>query len=424
MSRRVHGWQVEHGEMVVGGETVGDIARRYGTPLYLYDTSIIRQRAQTLRSSFPDFAVLYSVKSNPNRKVCELLAGLGFGAGVSSVAEIELALACGFAPDKLAYVGPAKSYHDLAVAADAHVGMIYAESRTELERLETIARERGAPLPIALRVNTRNRPSSAGEFMAGEPSPFGIDEETIPEVVQAVDSRWLKVVGIHTFVASQVLDADSLVLHFDRVARLAVKMSQDLGLELTTVNFGGGFGVAYSPSERVLDIERLGRRVGTELMGRLDHLNTRPQLYLEVGRYLVAEAGVFLAEIVDVKQSRGTTFVVTDSGISGFARPAMPWAQAHPCSIVSKMGARRRTDTCKVVGPSCMPGDVLCESAELPAPTPGDIVAIHNAGAYGLSMSMLAWGSFRPPIEVIVDDGQFELCKVKAVCHRDTAEVL
>ncbi len=421
MSRRIHGWEVDRNEMVVGGEAVADIARRYGTPLYLYDTAIIHQRALTLRKAFPDFTVLYSIKSNPNRHLCEILAGLGFGAGVSSVAEIELALACGFPAEKLGYVGPAKSYRDLALAADANVGMIYAESRIELGRLEAIARERGAPLSIAIRINTRHRPSSAGELMAGVPSPFGIDEESVHDVVAAIDPRWLKLVGIHTFVASQVLDADSLVLHFERVARLAATMSDEFGLELTTVNFGGGFGVAYSPSERLLDIERLGRRVASELVGSLDTIQPRPQLYLEVGRYLVAEAGLFLAEVVDVKQSRGTTFVVTDSGISGFARPAMPWAQAHPCSIVSKMGGRRSTDTCKVVGPSCMPGDVLCDSAELPAPSPGDIVAIHNAGAYGLTMSMLAWGSFRPPIEVIVDEGQFDVCDVPTLGRHDSA---
>lgn len=406
MTRTTYGWEVDGHDLIVGGVTLRELAERYGTPLYVYNGEILRERAETLGRVFPDFRLFYSLKANPAPALCKVLSNLNFGADVSSVREMKIALEAGYDASALGFVGPAKPLEALRAACETGIGTLYVESEAELIALRRLSLEWGRSIPVALRINTRHRPSSAGELMAGGPSQFGIDEEHVGTVLEGIDRAAIEIVGIHAFVASQVMDIDALLRHFERVAGLAQRLAATHDFELKLVNFGGGFGVPYSASERSLDLEKLGRRVWGHLPADWRSTPTPPKMYLEVGRYLVAEAGVFLTRVVDVKESRGTTFVITESGISGFARSAMSWAQQHPCSIVGKLG-KRTTEPCKVVGPSCMPGDVLCESAELPAPKPGEIVAIHNAGAYGFSMSMVAWGGFPPPKEVLYDQGAF-----------------
>jgi diaminopimelate decarboxylase len=422
VTRQIYGWPAEGSDLIAADTTVAKLVEQYGTPLYLYSGDLMRERAATLHAAFPEFEILYSLKSNPSPSVCRLLSELGFEAGVSSEREIDLAHASGYAPNGMGFVGPAKSYSALQRAIEVGVGMIYVESVTELHRVESLAREYGKRLSVAVRVNTRRRPSSAGELMAGGPSQFGVDEEAVDAVFTAVDRRWIEVCGIHAFVASQVMDAESLLLHFETVAKLATDLAARYQFSLQVVNFGGGFGIPYSRAERQLDIERLGRRIGTHLPPAWRRSFDKPRLCLEVGRYLVGEAGLFLTRVVDVKRSRGTTFVVTESGISGFARPAMEWAQQHPCTLLGK-ASRRKTEPCTIVGPSCMPGDILCENVELPVPIEGDIVVLHNAGAYGLTMSMLGWGSFAPPKEILCDGAACELSETQVTVNDVTRDV-
>ncbi|HEY3946543.1 MAG TPA: hypothetical protein VGL78_15050 [Solirubrobacteraceae bacterium] len=393
---------------MIGSTTVKAVAERYGTPSYLYSGDMLCERATVLHEAFSGFEILYSLKSNPSPAVCRLLATNGFEAGVSSECEIDLALECGYSPNGIGFVGPAKSHKALSRALDAGVGMIYVESISELRRVEQLAREYDRRVSVALRINTRRRPSSAGELMAGVPSQFGIDEESVDEVLASLDRDWVEVCGIHTFVASQVMDADSLLSHFETVATLARSVAQKHEFNLQVVNFGGGFGIPYSRSERPIDLERLGRRIWTHMPAGWRKSFGRPRLCLEVGRYLVGEAGLFLTRVVDVKRSRGTTFVVTESGISGFARPAMDWAQQHHCSLLGK-ATKRKTEPCTVVGPSCMPSDILCENVDLPTPEEGDVVVVHNAGAYGLTMSLLGWGSFPVPQEIMCHGAMVEV---------------
>jgi len=416
VTRHVHGWPAAGPDLLVGETTVAALAERFGTPLYVYSGDMMRERAATLHDAFSGFEILYSIKSNPSPAVCRLLAETGFEAGVSSQSEIDVAIDAGYAPNGMGFVGPAKSATALRHALDQGVGMIYVESLTEIRRLEELAREYDRRLSIALRINTRRRPSSAGELMAGVPSQFGIDEEAVDTVIPEIDRDWLEICGVHTFVASQVMDARSLLMHFETVAALAIEIASTHRLNLQVVNFGGGFGIPYSPAERLLDIEKLGKRIWTHMPTAWRRGYGKPRLCLEVGRFLVGEAGLFLTRVVDVKRSRGTTFIVTESGISGFARPAMDWAQQHPCSVLGK-AAKRKTELCTVVGPSCMPSDVLCENVDLPLPEEGDVVVMHNTGAYGMTMSMLDWGSFAAPREVLCTGGNCEISTAERATH-------
>ena len=404
------GWNVERSSAMVGPETLSSIAERFGTPLYLYDGNIILDRAAKVQRAFPMFEVLYSIKANPNPAVVEILLSSGLSAGVSSYDELMLVLRLGFPPDRIALGGPAKRRETLIAAVEANVGMINVESKTELTILDEIAGQHRREMPVGLRVNTTHRPRVASEFMAGGPSQFGIDEEKVVEELRGLKLSHIRYEGIHTFVASQVLDEQSLIRHFGRVADISKDLADRLGFPLRLINFGGGFGVPYSPDAPALDIELLGATVAGTLQQAFPRGSETPKFAVEVGRYLVAESGVFLTQILDVKRSRGHDYVIVDSGINGMSRPAMRWAQEHPTTIVSKVAAEP-TGTYNLVGPTCMPSDALCESVALADPQPGDIVGIFNAGAYGYTMSMLLWASQPLPVEVLFHDGVFSVIR-------------
>lgn len=407
------GWEIQEGKLMAGGRTCRSVAEEHGTPLYLYSEPRILERAEVLKRAFEEFSVLYAIKSNPQLRICELLATAGFQAEVSSLKEFELALAAGYPPESIGYVGPGKRPSDLRETARCGCGVFYAESPVELGHLEVVAKDLGKRLRVALRINTQHRPTAAGEFMAGGPSEFGIDEEELDRVIPDIDRSLIDLVGFHTFVASQVVEMRALERHFERVAALSRKLAEKHDVNLEIVNFGGGFGIPYAPYEQALDLGLLGERVAdNSAIAELRRLWPKAQLCLDVGRFLVGDAGVFMAGIVDVKKSRGSTFVVLDSGITAFARPGLPWAQPHPCFMVDRVtGDGSATVSCTVVGPSCMPGDLLAESVDLIDPKPGDILCFMNAGAYGRTMSLLQWGGFKQPLEVNFDGNS---CQVQS----------
>lgn len=403
-------WRSEGGHLMIGKANVASVAKQLGTPLYLYDANIILDRTKRVQRAFPNFGLFYSVKANPHPAIVKILAGLGLGAGVASLDEIKLAMELGFPLEDIAFGGPGKRYNELSECVRSNIGMVNVESEIELLRLEELGKALQKEVPVSIRINTMHRPRSAREFMAGGPSQFGIDEEKVIQKLRKLQCHYVKYQGIHTFVASQVLDYSSLIKHFARVAKISKDIAGALDFELKVINFGGGFGVPYSQDETHLDLNHLGEQIDSVLSEAFLGNVNKPKFCIELGRYLVAECGIFLTEILDVKGSRGHKFVITDSGISGLSRPAMQWAQHHPCSIVSKVG-EQETGTYDIVGPSCMPSDVLCENVGLPDPKPGDVLAVRNAGAYGWTMSMLLWSSQVTPIEALFHEGQLHVIR-------------
>lgn len=398
-------WIKQNKDLFLGEEPVSSIAKKFGTPLYLYDGEIAANRLRLIREAFPGFEILYSLKANPNPAIAQILSKSGAGADVASPQEIKFAREAGFASSKITFGGPGKLGSELRDAVHDGIGLIDVESKRELEILEEIGEDYPRAIPVTLRINTKYHPPIAGEIMAGVGTQLGIDEETLSETIGRSKPNHVTYEGIHVHVASQVLESSSLLDHYKNTAKLSIELASTLNFELKVVNFGGGLGVPYSPKDPSLDLTALGRET-QEMLSRLySGTNAKPKFQLELGRFLVAECGIFLTEIVEVKRSRGSTFVITDTGINGLTRPVMSWAQQHPCTIVSKEG-EKPMGSYKVVGRSCLPGDILRESVELPDPQPGDILAIHNAGAYGYTMSMLLWSSHKIPREILFFDGR------------------
>lgn len=389
-------------QLFIGGIKAQDLAAKFGTPLYVYDAEIVRRQYALLRKHLPQFEIFYSLKANGSLALARILAKEGAGAEIASGGELVLAQAAGFPPERIIFAGPGKDTDELEAAVKSGILCFNVESARELERLEEIGGRLGKKILCAIRLNTFEG-AEAQEQMVGGPSKFGWDQERVVEELSSLlpKLQQVQVEGIHLYTASGVLDPAALVANAKRTVKLAKEISKELGIPLSLVNFGGGFGVPYFSHEEPLDMDYLGREIA-KLLREEDF--TGPRLIFELGRFLVAQCGYFLTKVLDLKESRGENFVITDGGMNQFLRPVFMDLN-HPTMVANKMSLPSEA-TYQVGGPCCTPIDFLARDVELPSLEIGDLIAIGNAGAYGFSMSMLYFLGHPLPAEVLVDQGE------------------
>ncbi|MBN2565404.1 MAG: diaminopimelate decarboxylase [Candidatus Eisenbacteria bacterium] len=397
--------------LLVGGIPITTIANANGTPMYVYDGDMVRDRYQALKEAFPSFEIFYSMKANPSMALVGLLRSLGAGSEIASGGELFLAKETGHDPLDIVFAGPGKTDRELEDAIISGIFAVNVESLRELERLSRIAGLVGVPARAALRINTsvglsKSGTGSAGplhERMAGGPSKFGIDEEKLDGLRGAWDRRAVDIVGIHVYTASQILDADEIVENARRTMAVAERVERLTGEPLMAIDFGAGFGVPHYDEEGPLDLPSLGRRVEDVFKPYSDRGDGR--LILELGRYLVSECGVFVTRVIELKESRGERFVITDGGINQFVRPVLMKVR-HEARVVSRLSSPTSTEA-KVSGPLCTPIDITSEKIQVPDDIAlDDLIGIFNAGAYGFSMSPQLFLSHPSPVELLVLDGE------------------
>ncbi|RMG38023.1 MAG: pyridoxal-dependent decarboxylase, exosortase A system-associated [Gammaproteobacteria bacterium] len=389
------------GELHLGGHPVRHWVAQHGTPLYLYDGRLITERVAALRSALPDgISLHYAVKANPMPELVKLLATLVDGMDVASADELERALATGLADTDISFAGPGKRDEELVLALQSGV-LLVVESEGELGRLLRIADQLGKTPPIALRINPAFRLRASGMHMGGGPSPFGIDEERIPTLLREIATLPVDLMGFHVFAGSQNLSAEYLIAAqtaiFERIQRLL----PDFPGELRWLNIGGGLGIPYFPGERPLELAPLAEALATH-QEMLRRLAPNCELVMELGRYLVGEAGVYVARIVDRKQSRGKVYLVTDGGMHQHLAASGNLGQVlrrnYPV-IAPEYMDRPAEEKVTIVGPLCTPLDVLATDIEMPRLQVGDLVAVLQSGAYGYSASPLGFLGHPPPVE-------------------------
>jgi diaminopimelate decarboxylase len=391
---------VKDGRFVADGVALEEIAGRHPTPLYVYSAKAIRTKYRLLEDRFRAFDICYSLKANPNPAVCEVLVRAGAGAEVSSPGELATALAAGFARGSIIYVAPVQVPADIERALTSGIHAIVADSTQELEIVAQQAARLGRSARVLLRINTKETQPEAKEVMVGGPSKFGFDEERVVADLAGVKLEHARIAGIQVYSASQVLDRAWLGTHVEYVFKLARQLSREVGFKLETVDFGGGFGVPMNEGDPELDLAGLAEAVAAPLAEfRTEYPSCR--LLFESGRYLVAEAGVFVTRVVRVKESRGRVFAICDGGMNAFARPVFMRIR-HPARLLNRLGehATAHVDVC---GPICTPLDCIAKDAHLPMPKAGDLVGLLNAGAYGYSMSLLNFMSRGRPVELLAD---------------------
>jgi diaminopimelate decarboxylase len=410
---------VRNHELLVGGIPVSELASRYGTPVYVYDLGIIDRKWEALRGALPaEFSIFYSVKANPNREILRHFLAKGAGLEIASAGEFSQALSAGCPPERMLFAGPGKTPAELELVIRNGIGELHVESPREAERIAEIARDAGTRARVAVRVNPGGEAEGGAMRMGGRPAPFGVDEETLDEMLDLVlRLERLDFRGIHVFSGTQILDFQILAGQYRMGLEIARRAAARLDRPLHTVDFGGGLGIPYFPHEQPLDLKNL-RQALEEIFEpvRSDRLFAGTQFYVEPGRFLVGEAGIYVTRVNDVKTSRGKKFLIVDGGMNHHLAASGNLGQTikrnYPLALMNKVGCLTE-ETVDVVGPLCTPLDVLARGVLLPKAEVGDLVGVFQSGAYGRSASPLGFLSHPAPPEVRVYSRQDQL-----ICRR------
>jgi len=375
------------GRLLVGGHAVDDLVAEAGrTPLYVYDIGRIATQVARFRATFPsEVALHYAVKANPYGPLLQAMAELVDGFDVASAGELGRVAHLG---PPISFAGPGKRDQELETAIRAGV-TINLESEGEAERALAICAREGLTGRFAVRVNPPFGLKGSGQKMGGLPSQFGVDHDRVPALVGRIIEAGADWRGLHIFAGSQALHADAVIDLQRETVALAASIAEQAGHAPPEVNLGGGFGVTYFAKDQPLDVEAVGEALAKTLAGRPKILaNTK--FAIELGRWLVGESGVYLTRIVDRKESRGKTFLVTDGGLHHQLAASGNFGQLlrrnYPVAIASRFAAEAAAEV-TITGCLCTPLDLLADEALLPRAEVGDLVAIFCAGAYGLTAS-------------------------------------
>ncbi len=400
------GFGARDGQLLIGAHTAEELAAQAGdTPFFVYDGALIRSRVAALRAAMPAaLSIHYAVKANPFGPLLALMAGQVDGFDIASRGELDMALAAGMTSDRISFAGPGKRDDELEAALAAGV-TINLESEGEGARVLALAQRLGATPRLAVRVNPDFELKGSGMRMGGGAKPFGVDADRAAVLARQILSAGADWRGWHIFAGSQALDADAIIAAQAQTLALGARLSDAVGASPPLVNLGGGFGVPYFPGEAELDIGRIGVALGEALETREAVLGNS-EFALELGRWLVAEAGVYLTRIVDVKWSQGERFAIVDGGLHHQLAASGNFGTVirrnYPLAIANRFGAPADEAPTTIVGCLCTPLDLLGAALALPAPEVGDLVAIFMAGAYGASASPSAFLGHKPARELLL----------------------
>ena len=374
------------GRLLIGGHDVETLVEQAGsTPLFVYDSGRIALQVRRFRSAFPDVALHYAVKANPYAPLLEAVGDLVDGFDVASVGELGKIAHLGL---PISFAGPGKRGQELETAIRAGI-TINLESEGEAERALAICGREGLTARLAVRVNPPFALKGSGQKMGGLPSPFGVDHDRAPALIRRILDAGADWRGLHIFAGSQALHADALIELQQETVALAASIAEVAGQAPPHVNLGGGFGIPYFAKDQQLDLEAVGEALAKTLANRPKIL-ANSRVAIELGRWLVGEAGVYLTRIIDKKESRGRMFLITDGGLHHQLAASGNFGQLlrrnYPLAIANRFGAEPQEEA-SVTGCLCTPLDLLADEAMLPRAEVGDLVAIFCAGAYGLSAS-------------------------------------
>lgn len=384
-------FQSADGELLIGGQPLSRLAARVGrTPFYAYDRRLLDARVAALRAALPASIKLhYAMKANPMPALVCHMARLVDGIDVASAGELMVALDAGANPQEISFAGPGKSDAELRQAVAAGI-MVNIESPREVPILATASAELGLPARVSVRVNPDFELKASGMKMGGGPKQFGVDAEAVPELLQAIGRAGLAFEGFHLFAGSQNLRPEAIVEAQRKCFDLALRLAEHAPSPVRFLNLGGGFGIPYFPGEQPLDLAPIGDNLATIVAEAADKLPDA-EIVLELGRYFVGEAGIYVARVLDRKISRGQVFLVTDGGLHHHLSASGNFGQVirknYPVAIGNRMTPPEGVEPASVVGPLCTPLDLLGDKMPLGHAQEGDLVVVFQSGAYGASAS-------------------------------------
>ncbi len=377
-------------ELLIGGIKLTQLVQRVGqTPFYVYDRHLLTERMRELRQQMPDdLKIHYAIKANPMPALVQHMATLVDGFDLASAKEMQTALNTPMAVDQISIAGPGKRKEELSQAIAAGI-TIHVESANELETIAQIQEDTGIQSHVAIRINPAFELKASGMKMGGGPKQFGIDEELLPEVLKRVKILELDFIGFHIYSGSQNLKAESIIEAQQKSLDLADRLAEYCPSDIKKLNLGGGYGIPYFPGEQPLNTEQIGEALD-KAMTQFKSQHAESEIIIELGRYLVGEAGLYVCQIIDKKISRGQTYLVANGGLHHHLAASGNFGQVirknYPVTIGNKLQGSSQ-ESVNIVGPLCTPLDILADKMLLPKAEIGDFVVIHQSGAYGYTAS-------------------------------------
>ncbi|MFL6720963.1 MAG: pyridoxal-dependent decarboxylase, exosortase A system-associated [Sphingomonas sp.] len=395
----------EDGQLLIGGYPAEVlVAEAGGTPLFVYDNNIVGAQIARFRAAMPDgIALYYSVTANPYEPLLEFLGRYIDGFRVVSLGELKRLHAANLAGVPMSFAGPGKLDSELAAGVKARA-TISVESEVEAARAISAGEKLGVQPKVSVRVTPPFAIENGRVTLGSRPSPFGIDAERVPALVQGLIEAGVDWRGLHIFAGAQCLDAAALAEGHRATVAHAGEIADAIGRPIPELNLGSGFDIACRPGDEPLDIDLVATSLHRTLCDAPPQLATT-RFTIELGRWLVGEAGVYLTRVVDRTESCGQTFLTTDGGghhlIGATGSLGERGIANFPIAVAGRFGAAAEQEV-SVTGCLCTPFDVFGDQVGLPPADVGDLIAIFCAGAYGLSSSPQAWESRPPAREMLV----------------------
>ncbi len=392
-------------ELLIGGIKLTQLAQRIGqTPFYVYDRQLLTDRMNELRQQMPsDLKIHYAIKANPMPALVQHMATLVDGFDLASAKEMQTALNTPMAAKDISIAGPGKRYEELNQAIAAGI-TIHVESPNELETIAKIEQNTGLQAHVAIRINPAFELKASGMKMGGGPKQFGIDEEQIPGILKRIKTLNLDFIGFHIYSGSQNLKAESIIDAQQKSLDLAAELSEHCSMPIKKLNIGGGYGIPYFPGEQPLAVQQVGDALDNA-MSHFKKAQSQTEIIIELGRYLVGEAGIYVSRILDKKVSRGQTYLVVNGGLHHHLAASGNFGQVirknYPVTIGNKLQGTS-LETVNIVGPLCTPLDILADKMQLPEAEIGDYVVVFQSGAYGFSASPHQFLSQPECVEAII----------------------
>ena len=399
------GFEVRDNELVVGNKKLSQLAASLGsTPFYAYDRKRMSERVAELRAAIPPgWHLHYAMKANPMPAVVQHFAGMVDGIDVASGNEMRVALGSGMQAENISLAGPGKSEAEIAQAVAANI-ILNVESRRELHVALECGKKMGVRPRIAVRVNPDFEVRGSGMRMGGGAKQFGIDAKEVPSLLREMHDLPIEFIGFHIFAGSQNLKAEALIEAQSKAVELARNLAQHAPGPVRKLNLGGGFGIPYFPGDRSLDLQAVGKHMHVLMEEIRTHFPDAVPI-IELGRYLVGEAGIYVCRVVDRKVSCEQVFLVTDGGLHHHLAASGNFGQVVRRNYPVAVGNRIEGDSddmVNVVGPLCTPLDLLGDRVPLGHAQVGDLIVIFQSGAYGLTASPTQFLSHPTPVEAVV----------------------
>ncbi|MBQ7154247.1 MAG: diaminopimelate decarboxylase [Synergistaceae bacterium] len=416
--------------LIWGGVDCLELAEKFGTPLYVYDTGIIRARCRELRDTFlnrwPNTRVRYAAKAFLVKALAKIIHDEGLGLDVVSMGEMYTALSAGFPPEWIEFNGNAKSREEIAYAVRSGIGRIIVDHPDELKTIEHFAQEAGRPQKIMIRVAPGVDAHTHAYIATGQTgSKFGFPNEgpMLPQAITyAQNSKYIDLRGLHFHVGSQLFDTDDYVKAIGKILELMKNLKDTLGFTVHELNVGGGFGAVISPKVSAMHSEFYTEPMMKALIEGCGRLGLEvPRVILEPGRWIVSEAGITLYTVENIKELPKVTYIAVDGGMADNPRYALYQAEYEAVKVSDPEAEPYDRDGgthVSVVGKCCESGDILIEDAKLPFLEAGDVIALYNSGAYTFSMAS-NYNTLARPAVVFVEEG-----KARIAAERQSLEDL